>query len=150
MKRQQPFGRLRPRQAHATAAEASGSGADSGEAVRILLVEDEAIIAIMVEDLLTDLGYEVVGPASNVAEALRLAQSEELAGAVLDVNVGGTTVYPVADALAARQIPFMFVSGYGPAGIEPRYVDTPVLTKPILDADFERAVRNLRARSRQG
>lgn len=122
----------------------------AGEAMRVLLVEDEAIIALMVADLLADLGCDVVGPANSVAEALRFAQTETLAGAVLDVNVGNASVYPVADLLAVRRIPFMFVSGYGPAGIDPRYADAPILTKPILFEDLARAVRNLRARSQGG
>jgi CheY-like chemotaxis protein len=122
----------------------------AGEAMRVLLVEDEAIIALMVTDLLADLGCEVVGPANSVPEALQFVQTEALAGAVLDVNVGGASVYPVADLLAVRRIPFMFVSGYGPAGIDPRYAGAPVLTKPILSDDLARAVRNMRARSGGG
>jgi CheY-like chemotaxis protein len=118
--------------------------------LRILLVEDEAIIAIMIEDMLADLGCEVVGPAANVAEAARLARTEQLAGAFLDVNLGGASIYPVADLLSARQIPFVFVSGYGAGGIDPRFVGTPVLSKPILDADLERAVDRMRAPANRG
>jgi len=119
------------------------SGSDS---LRVLLVEDEAIIAIMLEDMLADLGCEVVGPVASLAEAIRLARSEALAGAFLDVNLGGESIYPVADLLAARDVPFVFVSGYGPAGIEARYGDAIILSKPILDADLERAVAALRRR----
>jgi CheY-like chemotaxis protein len=118
----------------------------AGQPLRILLVEDEAIIAIMIEDLLTDLGCEVVGPAANVAEAIRFAKTEQLAGAFLDVNLGGVSIYPVADLLSARQIPFVFVSGYGAGGIDPRFVGTPVLSKPILDTDLERALDSMRER----
>jgi len=121
-----------------------------GQALRILLVEDEAVIAIMIEDMLTDLGCEVVGPAASVAEASRLAQTEPLAGAFLDVNLGGASIYPVADLLAARQIPFVFVSGYGAGGIDPRFVGRPVLSKPILDADLERALDGMRASANRG
>jgi CheY-like chemotaxis protein len=113
--------------------------------LRILLVEDEAIIAIMIEDMLADLGCEVVGPAASVAEAIRFAQTEQLAGAFLDVNLGGASIYPVADLLSARHIPFVFVSGYGATGIDPRFVGTPVLSKPILDDDLERALEGMRA-----
>src|SRR5262245_60698390 len=123
------------------------SGSDP---LRVLLVEDEAIIAIMLEDLLVDLGCEVVGPVASLAEAMRLARSEALAGALLDVNLGGESIYPVADLLAARDVPFVFVSGYGPAAIEARYGDAIVLSKPILDADLERAVADLRQRARRG
>jgi CheY-like chemotaxis protein len=114
--------------------------------LRILLVEDEAIIAIMLEGMLADLGCEVVGPAGNLGEATRLAQSEGLGGAFLDVNLGGQSIYPVADLLTARGIPFVFVSGYGAAGIEARFSGAPVLSKPILDADIERAVATIRER----
>jgi CheY-like chemotaxis protein len=118
----------------------------AGRPLRILLVEDEAIIAIMIEDVLADLGCEVVGPAANVPEAIRLAKSEQLAGAFLDVNLGGASIYPVADLLSARRIPFVLVSGYGVGGIDPRLVGTPVLSKPILDADLERALDGMRHR----
>ena len=120
----------------------------AGGNLRILLVEDEAIIAIMIEDMLADLGCEVVGPAANVADAASLAQTERLAGAFLDVNLGGASIYPVADLLAERRIPFVFVSGYGPAAIEARFVGTPVLSKPISETDIQRAVDSMRAHSR--
>jgi CheY-like chemotaxis protein len=118
--------------------------------LRVLLVEDEAIIAIMLEDMLVDLGCEVVGPVASFAEAIQLARSEVLAGAFLDVHLGGESIYPVADLLAARDIPFVFVSGYGRAGIEARYSGAIVLSKPILDADLERAVAALRRQARSG
>ena len=112
--------------------------------LRILVVEDEAVIAIMIEDMLVDLGCEVVGPAGSVAEAIRLAESEPLSGAFLDVNLGGASIYPVADLLSARRIPFVFVSGYGAGAIAARFAGTPILSKPILDADFEHALERIR------
>jgi CheY-like chemotaxis protein len=118
--------------------------------LRILLVEDEAVIAIMLEDMLADLGCEVVGPVGNVDEAIRLARTERLAGAFLDVNVAGARIYPVADLLSTRLIPFVFVSGYGPGGIDPRFFGTPVLSKPILDFDLERALDGMRERGNPG
>jgi len=125
----------------------SGRAMSDRRGLRVLLVEDEAIIAIMLEDMLADLGCEVVGPAANIAEATQLATSEALGGAFLDVNLGGESVYPLADLLAARGIPFVFVSGYGPAGIAAGYSGALVLSKPILDSDIERAVAAMR---RQG
>jgi CheY-like chemotaxis protein len=118
--------------------------------LRVLLVEDEAIIAIMLEDMLAELGCEVIGPAASIAEAIQLAGAESLGGAFLDVNLGGESVYPVADLLAARGIPFVFVSGYGPTGIAARYSGAIVLSKPILDADIERAVAALRRHGQGG
>lgn len=121
-----------------------------GRDLRVLLVEDEAIIAIMLEDMLADLGCEVIGPAASIAEAAQLATSEVLGGAFLDVNLGGESVYPVADLLVARGIPFVFVSGYGPAGIAARYSDAIVLSKPIFDSDIERAVAAMRRQGAAG
>lgn len=80
---------------------------------RILVVEDEALIAVMVEDMLVEMGGEVVGPAGAVDDALELARTEALDGAVLDVNVRGQRIDPVAEALMARGVPVLFATGYG-------------------------------------
>lgn len=80
---------------------------------RILVVEDEALIAVMVEDMLSEMGSAVVGPAATIEQALALAHAEALDGAVLDVNVRGERIDPVAEALAARGVPMLFATGYG-------------------------------------
>jgi CheY-like chemotaxis protein len=81
---------------------------------RILVVEDESLIAMLLEMALQDEGCIVVGPASRVAEALELAgDGQHLDGALLDVNLGGEAVFPVAEALASRAVPFLLLSGYG-------------------------------------
>jgi len=80
---------------------------------RILVVEDEALIAVMVEDMLIEMGGEVVGPAGAVDDALELARTEVLDAAVLDVNVRGQRIDPVAEALMARGVPLLFATGYG-------------------------------------
>jgi CheY-like chemotaxis protein len=98
--------------------------------LRVLLVEDETMVALLLSDMLQDLGCEVVGPASRVAEALALAESEKVDAALLDVNLAGEKVFPVADRLAERQVPFVFSTGYGLSGIEERYVSRRVLQKP--------------------
>jgi len=86
----------------------------------------------MVEsDALTELGYEVAGPFSRPPEALAAVQDGGLAAAILDINLGGTLVYPVAEELAARGIPFIFVTGYGTESIDRRFANVPVLQKPI-------------------
>src|SRR3954452_13708464 len=82
---------------------------------RVLVVEDEAMIAMLVEDMVLDFGSEVVGPAARMDEAIRLARHAELDAAILDINVGGTVVFPVADVLRERGIPFIFATGYGAA-----------------------------------
>jgi CheY-like chemotaxis protein len=101
---------------------------------RILVVEDEVLALMMLESLLADSGYTVVGPAGTVMKALTLIEAEPIDGALLDVNLGGELVYPVADALAARSVPFAFVTGYGIIGIDAgRYAGVPVVQKPYDD-----------------
>ena len=103
---------------------------------RILLVEDEMVIALLLEDLLVVLGYEVVGPVGRLREALAMAESEAPDAALLDVNLNGEKVYPVANSLAARNIPFVFLTGYGAAGIPAPYRDRPTLQKPFRRQDL--------------
>lgn len=95
---------------------------------RILVVEDEALIAVMVEDMIADMGGETVGPAATIEEAMRLAEAE-LDGAILDVNVRGERIDPVAERLMARGVPVLFATGYGevklPSGASPTVIDKP-------------------------
>lgn len=111
------------------------------ENLRILVVEDEALVAMMIEDALTDLGCEVVGPFSSIESGMTAVQHAQLDGAFLDVNLRGEFVYPIAEALAARGTPFIFVTGYGAAGVDPRFRGTPVLTKPFVPETIEQLVR---------
>ena len=103
--------------------------------LRILVVEDEAAIA-----MLLDLGSEVVGPASRLSQALKLAESEAIDFAILDVNVAGEPVYPLVEMLARRGIGFVFSTGYGSQGIDPPWQDRPVLQKPFSQAELEIAL----------
>src|SRR4051794_22900016 len=80
---------------------------------RVLVVEDEMIVAWLLQDMLADLGCAVVGPAARVSQALAMIDAEAIDAAVLDVNLNGQKSYPVADALAARGMPFVFSTGYG-------------------------------------
>jgi PAS domain S-box-containing protein len=98
---------------------------------RILLVEDEALVAMMMRESLVELGFCVVGPFDRAADALACASDEALDAAILDVNLGGDLVYPVAERLARRDVPFVFVTGYDAENIDPRFADVPVLQKPI-------------------
>lgn len=98
---------------------------------RILVVEDEMLVAMMIEDLLMSLGCQVVGPASSVAAALKLTGPDRLDGAVLDVNLGSEMVYPVADALKASQVPYVFVTGYGPSGLIAAHRNHATIQKPF-------------------
>lgn len=108
--------------------------------VRVLLVEDEAMVAMMIEDMLCDLGCQVVGPAARVASALALVDAETVDIAVLDVNLGGERVFPVADALTARGVPYVFSTGYGRAGLDGGHGDRPVLQKPYSAAKLASAL----------
>jgi CheY-like chemotaxis protein len=98
---------------------------------RLLLVEDEPLVAMMMRQALSELDFEVSDAVGNVEQALSEISSREIHGAVLDINLGDRTAYPVADALLARGIPFVFVTGYSRQGIEERYANIPVLSKPI-------------------
>jgi len=116
---------------------------ESLSGLKILLVEDEAMIAMLVEDMLTDSGATVVGPAGGVQAALDAISTNEIDGALLDVNLGGEQSFDVADALAERSIPFIFVTGYGGQGVRERYPDAPTLQKPFVTSDLERALTTL-------
>lgn len=93
------------------------------------------MIAMSIEDMLQDAGHVVVGSAGSVAGAIKLIQDgAQIDCALLDVNLRGEASYPVADLLSQRDIPYAFTSGYGKRGIEPRYAERPVLSKPIDQA----------------
>jgi CheY-like chemotaxis protein len=97
----------------------------------VLIVEDEYFLAQDLVDYFEEIGVQVLGPAASVSEALRLLESAEVQGAILDVNLRGERVYPVADVLRQRHVPFVFASGYG-GELEPRaYADVPRCIKPV-------------------
>ena len=105
---------------------------------RILVVEDEFLIRMLLEDMLTDLGYEIVGVAGRVDEAAELAESKDFDLAILDVNLDGQDVYPVADVIGNRGLPFMFVTGYGGRGLPDNYRNRPTLQKPFQLDELKR------------
>jgi CheY-like chemotaxis protein len=108
---------------------------------RVLVVEDEMMIAMLVEDMLADLGCSVVGPAHALHEALALANTDQsLDAALLDVNLAGTPVYEVADALRAIGVPAIFSTGYGASELRPVDQGSPVLQKPFRATDLARAL----------
>jgi PAS domain S-box-containing protein len=98
---------------------------------RILLVEDEILVAMMMKDILTELGFSVIGPFSRLAEAMVAAVHDDIDAGIIDVNLGGEFVYPVADVLAARKLPFVFVTGYGVESIDGRFGYVPIIKKPV-------------------
>ncbi len=115
--------------------------------VRVLIVEDESMIAMLTEDLLADMGYDVVPPVATVPAALDVLAAEQIGMALLDVNLGGTMSFPVADALQRSGIPFLFVTGYGRAGVPEQYHAVPVLKKPFRRRDLQAALSGLQAGS---
>ena len=98
---------------------------------RVLVVEDETMVAWLLEDMLADLGCAVVGPVARVNQALAMLDAEAIDAAVLDVNLNGQKSYPVADALAARGVPFVFSTGYDKDSLLDGYRTFPVLQKPF-------------------
>ena len=126
--------------------DASTPSADSAPAERkrrVLIVEDEGAVAMLLEDMLADLGYEVAALAARLAEGLRKAETERFHFAVLDVNLDGRPSFPIAEELARRGIPFLFVTGYGAKGVDSNFAAYPVLAKPFLQAELAAALSNL-------
>jgi CheY-like chemotaxis protein len=107
--------------------------------MKVLLVEDEMMLAMLAEDTLTELGCAVVS-ASRIGSALALVRSDTFDVALLDVNVAGEEVYPVADALIERGIPFVFATGYGQAGLRHDYRTRRALEKPYRHEDIGHAL----------
>jgi len=104
--------------------------------LRVLVVEDELLVALMVEDALTDQDCVVVGPCSRVREALQAVETANLDAAVLDINIAGEQVFPVADALDRRGVPFLLVSGYGQAAVPENRPFWKVCAKPFRTEDM--------------
>ena len=103
---------------------------------RVLVVEDEMIVAWLLQDMLADLGCAVVGPAARVAQALAMIEAEAIDAAVLDVNLNGQKSYPVADALAARGVPFVFSTGYETESLPNDYQSLRLLQKPFKRSEL--------------
>jgi CheY-like chemotaxis protein len=108
---------------------------------RVMIVEDETLVAMLLEVMLTDLGYEVSALTQDLEEAVCLARRMEIDIAVLDVNLAGVVSFPVADILRNRGIPFVFATGYGAAAVAKRFADVPVVTKPFAAAQLAQAFR---------
>jgi CheY-like chemotaxis protein len=109
---------------------------------RILIVDDEPLIAAMLEEWLSELGHVAVGPAHSLAQALELAGGD-VDAAIIDVSLGKDNSYPLADALIARGLPFALATGHGRDGVEPSYREQATLMKPFEFAAFRGAVNQL-------
>ena len=108
--------------------------------LRVLIVEDETLVAMLIEEFLLELGCEVALSASRVAKAMRGLHTCDIDVAVLDVNVAGESVSQLVETLVQRGIPFIFASGYGARGIDPRWALSPVLQKPFTGTDLRSAL----------
>ncbi|RAZ83140.1 hypothetical protein DPM33_32630 [Mesorhizobium hawassense] len=113
--------------------------------LRVLVVEDTFLVALDLSDELTEAGCDVVGPASSVGQALEEIDGVDLDGAVLDVNLNGERSFPLAEHLAARDVPFVFLTGYDSATVFPdQFQDTPRLSKPVDTRGLIEAVARFR------
>ena len=117
------------------------------KAPRILVVEDEYLIRMLLEDMLADLGYEITGAVGTIAEASELAAKADFDIAILDVNVDGKEVYPVATILAGRGLPFVFVSGYGEGSLAEPFRGRPSLQKPFQADQLKTTLEGLLAKN---
>jgi CheY-like chemotaxis protein len=109
----------------------------------ILIVEDEMMILILIEEMLADLGFASVSVAATVEQALALIDAQFFDAAMLDVNLNGSKSYPVAEALAARRVPFLFATGYSDHGLRDLYHDRPLLKKPYKPEELVDGLEHL-------
>ncbi|UIK08861.1 response regulator [Neorhizobium galegae] len=112
-------------------------------AQRLLIVEDEMMLLMLLEDILTDLGCRSVSIAATVKQALALIDSQPFDVAILDVNLNGEKSFPIAEALAARHVPYIFATGYGIDAFPENYRDRPLLPKPYSFADVGNSLARL-------
>ena len=112
------------------------------EGVRVFVIEDESLVAMQLEDMLLDFGCEIAGLAMRVARAREmLGGAFEADVAVLDVNIAGETVYPIAEILRTRHIPIVFATGYGRTGVLADWHACPILQKPYTEREMAAALR---------
>lgn len=112
--------------------------------LKVLVVEDESLVALDIENMLEEMGCKVVASVPRLVRALDLASHLDFDLAVLDINLAGEVVYPLAFRLAARGIPFVFSTGYSTASVPPELSDRPILKKPVMLANLKRAVAQAR------
>lgn len=108
--------------------------------LRVIVIEDEALVIMLLEDMLAQLGCQVVGVASHLDQAIELATSANADLAILDVNLDGQEAYPVAERLLSRGMPFVFATGYGRSGMQHGLAERPALQKPFRLEDLRRVI----------
>jgi CheY-like chemotaxis protein len=112
---------------------------------RVLIVEDESLVAMLVEDMLVELGCEIAAIAGRVEQGVQFANDLVIDFAVLDLNLSGENSFPVAAILKARGVPFVFATGYGAAGVPDEWKHTPVIQKPFHMDELETAIARARS-----
>lgn len=120
---------------------------EGGSKRRILIVEDEALVAMLIEDIVLDLGYEIAAIAGRLDDGLAKAEALDLSCAVLDLNLNGARTYPIAETLRTRGVPFLFVTGYGAAGLEPGWEQAVVVQKPFQPYELAQGLSRALARA---
>jgi two-component sensor histidine kinase/DNA-binding response OmpR family regulator len=121
----------------------TGNGLDrqkNGRQRKVLVVEDEAIIGMLTSELVSEMGHVVLGPCRNLEEGIKVAGGSELDGAILDVNLGGELVFPLARLLAEREVPMVFLTGYDRSTVEQGFEKFPVLQKPVPAGELSKAL----------
>jgi len=116
-------------------------------APRVLVVEDEMTVAMLIEDMVSELAYEVAAVVTRLEDAMRLLDSDNFDLAMLDVHLNGKTVFPFAEALQEREIPFLFATAYGARGLPEEFQSHLVLQKPFGPFELRRALTDLAARA---
>lgn len=116
---------------------------NTGAGRRVLVVEDEPMIRLLLDDMLADLGYTMAAEAGRLEEALAVAKDGEFDVAILDVNLNGQPITPVVEVLNARGVPFVFVSGYARRGIPEQHSNIPLLQKPFQPDGLARALASI-------
>ena len=106
----------------------------------VLLVEDEALIRMMLVEMIEEAGHSVVAEAGDLKKGTALATHADFDLAILDINLGGDTIEPIASKIAGRGKPFFFVSGYGSSGVPDAFQGTPVVRKPCLAGELQSAI----------
>ena len=128
--------------AHEDSSDMTGSSPAAAKR-RILVVEDEMLIGMLLEDMLMDLGHDVAAIVPRLKDALVAVEKETYDLAILDVHLHGESAFPVADALIGKGVPFVFATGYGERGLPETYRGRPVLQKPFAKDDLERILKTL-------